>query len=151
VSGSGLTITKVQDTDHIAILVALSEGEGYTFLMRLEDEWRTGSNRFDAAGENLFVARMGDNVVGVCGLNIDPYAGDPGVGRVRHLYVAPPFRRQGVGSALVERTVLQARAAAFERLRLRTSNQAAAAFYEACGFRRGGGPSWTHELVLAPN
>jgi hypothetical protein len=36
-------------------------------------------------GEALFVARVGERVVGVCGLNVDPYTAEPRVGRVRHL------------------------------------------------------------------
>ena len=32
-------------------------------------------------------------LVGVCGLNVDPYLDDPSVGRVRHLYVLVAARR----------------------------------------------------------
>jgi ribosomal protein S18 acetylase RimI-like enzyme len=57
------------------------------------------------------------------------------VGRVRHLYVGRAARRLGVGGALM-REVIQAARGAFDVLRLRTGNPAAAALYEGLGFRR---------------
>ena len=54
---------------------------------------------------------------------------------MRHLYVLRSVRRLGVGRALVGE-VVQAARGPFDRLRLRTENPAAAALYEALGFRR---------------
>ena len=99
------------------------------------EEWASGANRFDQPGETLLVARQGGQIVGVCGLNVDPYAGAPRIGRVRHLYVRRSVRRLGVGRALL-REVLRAARSPFDRLRLRTESPAAAALYEALGFRR---------------
>jgi GNAT superfamily N-acetyltransferase len=103
-------------------------------VRRLVEEWHSGANRFDRPGEVLFVAQLSGCVVGVCGLNIDPYARDPAVGRVRHLYVSVGERRKGVGRALIGRVVAGARKS-FKTLRLRTNSKDAAAFYEAIGFR----------------
>ena len=64
-------------------------------LRGCHEEWRTGTNRFDRPDEALFGAWAKGQLVGVCGLNIDPYRGDDRVGRVRHLYVL---------SATLERT-----------------------------------------------
>jgi uridine kinase len=114
-------------------LVAESEAEGLRFVRRLVEEWASGVNRFDGPGETLLVARQGGQIVGVCGLNVDPYAGAPRIGRVRHLYVRRSGRRLGVGRALLQE-VLQAAGGPFDRLRLRTENPAAAALYEALGF-----------------
>src|SRR5438128_1732301 len=105
--------------DHLAELVAESEREGLAFLRRLVKEWESGDNRFDQPGEALFAAVSGDGVVGVCGLNVDPYLPAGRVGRVRHLYVAAGFRRRGIGAGLVAAVILAARGA-FDRLRLRT-------------------------------
>ena len=122
-------------TDRLAALLAESEQQGFRFVRRLVQEWESGDNRFDRPGEALFVARVGDDVVGVCGLSVDPYAGDPKVGRVRHLYVLVPHRRSGVGEQLVA-DVLEAARGRFERLHLRTTNPTAARLYERLGFRR---------------
>ena len=62
-------------------------------------------NRFDRAGEALFGGRIDGQLVGICGLNVDPYAADDGIGRVRHLYVWSIHRRLGVGRALVTHVI----------------------------------------------
>src|SRR5689334_25434208 len=84
-----------------APLVAEGEREGWRFVRRLADEWAAGTNRFDRPGEALFAAWSGDALVGVCGLNADPYVADQLVGRVRRLYVLRAFRGRGVGKRLV--------------------------------------------------
>lgn len=122
-------------TDRLAALLAESEQQGFRFVRRLVQEWESGDNRFDRPGEALFVARVGVDVVGVCGLSVDSYTGDPKVGRVRHLYVLVPHRRRGVGEQLVA-DVLEAARGRFERLHLRTTNPTAARLYERLGFRR---------------
>ena len=117
----------------LAPLVAAADREGHAFMRRLQDEWDGGANRFDRAGEALFGAFAGERLVGVGGLNRDPYANADGVGRLRHLYVMPDMRRSGVGRMLVERIVAEAKAG-FSLLRLRTLSADAAAFYRRLGF-----------------
>src|SRR5262249_23887642 len=39
-----------------------------------DDDWESGANRFDGPGEVLFEARVGSRLVGICGLDRDPYA-----------------------------------------------------------------------------
>lgn len=127
-------------------LVAESESAGWRFLRRLGDEWSTGKNRFDGPGEALVLARGSDCLVGVCGLNVDPYADDPRIGRVRHLHVSARWRGHGLGRRLAQHVIQTARAT-FDELRLRTDGPEAARFYEALGFhRRDGVPSCTHVL-----
>jgi GNAT superfamily N-acetyltransferase len=109
-----------------------SSDEGYRFMERLCEEWASGANRFSAPGEALFLAVDDGRVVGICGLNCDPYARDPRIGRVRRLYVSPSHRRKGVGTALLEAVVACARQN-FSLLRVRT--EAASEFYGASGFR----------------
>jgi GNAT superfamily N-acetyltransferase len=121
--------------DRLAGLVVESEREGFAFVRRLVDEWESGGNRFDRAGEGLFAAVADGRVVGVCGLNVDPYLAGGRVGRVRHLYVAAGFRRRGIGTALVRAVIMEARGT-FDRLRLRTASEPAVRFYESLGFRR---------------
>jgi len=116
-------------------LIAESEWHGLRFVRRLAEEWASGANRFDRPGEVLLFARTAERVVvGVCGLNRDPYAGTGDVGRVRHLYVLAGCRGGGIGRQLVERVIDAARGR-FDRLHLRTRNPAAARLYERLGFR----------------
>jgi GNAT superfamily N-acetyltransferase len=115
-------------------LIAESERAGLAFVQRLAEDWSSGANRFDRPGEVLLVARIAGEIVGVCGLNVDPYAAGPAVGRVRHLYVLSAARRHGVGTGLVT-AIVQAARGRFDVLRLRTNNPAAAQLYERLGFR----------------
>jgi GNAT superfamily N-acetyltransferase len=134
--------------EHVAELVVESERHGLRFVRRLAEEWTRGANRFDQPGEALFVARIGERVVGVCGLNVDPYAAEPRVGRVRHLYVLSEQRRHGVGRRLVSEVIEVARGR-FDRLRLRTEAPGAAQLYQALGFRPSvGTDDCTHIMTL---
>jgi GNAT superfamily N-acetyltransferase len=139
-----------QSADCLRVLVAESEAHGLRFVRRLVDEWTSAANRFAGRGEALFVARVGDGVVGVCGLGVDPYAAAPGMARVRHLYVLSAHRRHGIGRALVTE-VVQAARGRFDRLRLRTGNPDAARLYERLGFQpTPDAPDCTHVMDLRP-
>ena len=148
---TGFSVTRLEELppDRLADLVAESEREGFAFVRRLVDEWESGDNRFDRPGEALFAAVDDGRVVGVCGLNIDPYLPGGRVGRVRHLYVAAAFRRRGIGAGLVA-AVIRAARGTFDRLRLRTESESAVRFYESLGFRScAGEPDCTCALQLA--
>jgi ribosomal protein S18 acetylase RimI-like enzyme len=121
-------------TPDFAALLAESERAGFGLLRRLWDEWQTGANRFDRPGEALFGASIGAALVGVGGLNVDPYTTAEGVGRVRHLYVREAYRGRGIGEHLVV-AIVEAARGRFDSLRLRTSNPEAARLYERLGFR----------------
>jgi GNAT superfamily N-acetyltransferase len=127
-------ITKITDLDlgSLQKLRAESSQEGFRFMERLCEEWASGVNRFDAPGEALFLAVADTQVVGVCGVNRDPYARNARTGRVRRLYVLPEHRRGGVGGALLEAVIAHARGH-FDLVRVRT--EAADHFYTARGFR----------------
>jgi GNAT superfamily N-acetyltransferase len=134
--------------DRLADLVTESEKAGFRFMRRLVEDWESGANRYAQPGEALFAAILGGRIIGVCGLNSDPYRCGGRVGRVRHLYVAVEFRRRGIGRLLVAVVVRTARNA-FEQLRLRTDSEPAARFYEVLGFRRCAGEAdCTHALEL---
>ena len=119
----------------LAALIGDSERAGQRFVRRLAEEWASGGNRFDRPGEALFAAWTERELVGVGGLNVDPYARTPRVGRVRHLYVLSTARRLGIGRQLVEKIIETARGP-FDTLHLRTGNPDAARLYERMGFRR---------------
>lgn len=124
--------------------------QGFEFVGRLLDEFVNGRNRFDKAGEALFIVRNGDALAGIGGLNIDHYANDPSVGRVRHVYVLQSQRRHGAGRALLM-AIMTAAFESFAELRLRTNTAAGALFYEALGFSKAVTiDSATHLFRFAP-
>lgn len=117
----------------LATLVAESELEGWRFVRRLADDLDSGANRFEGEGECLIIAVSHGAVVGVCGLNVDPYLADPRVGRVRRLYVLAAHRGRGVGERLVQ-AIISAAVGRFRCLRVRTDNPQAGRLYERLGF-----------------
>ncbi len=121
--------------------------EGYAFLVRMQDDWVSGENRFAKPGEHLIGVTDAEKLVAVCGLNKDPYAIEATTGRLRHLYVSAPYRRRGLGRALIDRLLSHA-ANYFHRVRLRTESAEAAVFYEAYGFQPTREPDATHSLRL---
>jgi GNAT superfamily N-acetyltransferase len=132
--------------DRFTEMLAQSEATGYRFLRRVVDEWESGVNRFSRPAEALLIAQLSGRWVGVCGLSIDPYQGDPRVGRVRNVYVLAERRRMGIGRRLVEEAIARA-CANFEMLRLRGEEEGPARLYESLGFRTCRGiPNCTHIL-----
>lgn len=120
-----------QDFDQLETEALL---EGHNFLSKMKREWLEGKNRFALDQEALFAAYSNDGIlIGIGGLNRDPYIEDPTIGRVRHVFVASNFRRSGVGEALLNKIVEHARKH-FEVIRLKTRNPAAVLFYERLGF-----------------
>jgi len=145
-----LIFDPLRDMRVLSDLAADASADGRRMVARLIEDWEQGRNRFDQPGESAYVAKLNDQVCGVCGLNRDPFAQAATVGRVRRLYVAVRHRRQGIGSALVMRLMEDARGD-FAWMHLRTHDPVAAAFYEAIGFERvAGNAECTHRRrVLA--
>jgi len=136
------------EPEQLAALLADSERAGQRFVRRLADEWASGANRFDRPGEILFAAWRERELVGVGGLNVDPYAVTPRAGRVRHVYVLSTCRGLGIGARLVVEIIDAARGR-FDSLRLRTFNPDAARLYERLGFsRRNDVAECTHVLEM---
>lgn len=52
----------------------------FNMLRRLEENWQRGENRFNAPGEKLLGAFLNGRLVGVCGLNRDPFSQQPRAG-----------------------------------------------------------------------
>ncbi|GIP31659.1 GNAT family N-acetyltransferase [Paenibacillus sp. J2TS4] len=148
------TIQIIQTTEldlkSMSSLVERSREEGFRHIVRLVKDYEQGKNTFAQHGEALFVAVQGEQIVGVCGLNADPYS-QAEAGRVRRLYVLPEFRRAGIGRKLTEAVITEA-AKHYKRLVLRTDNEGAGKFYEALGFSQSNGiEQSTHILRLTPS
>ena len=109
--------------------------------------WEKGANRFDLPGEILLMVCEGPDAIAVGGLNIDPYTDEPGIGRIRHVYVALQARGTGVGAGLVSILVEHGRKS-FHRVRLRTVTEDGSRFYEALGFDQTDEANATHSLEL---
>ena len=117
----------------VARLRAEAAEEGLRFVDRLINDWTAELNRFDLPGESFLGAFREDDLQGICGLNRDPYSADYAVCRLRHLYVQRDARRTGIGSALVQHLLIEAKAS-FRLVRVRTDSEDAAVFYLRQGF-----------------
>lgn len=121
-------------TPPLGLLLQESVAEGFRFLSRLVTDWESGVNRFARSDEVVFLAFIDDDVVGIGGLNVDPYASSDSIGRVRHVYVSPIHRRRGIGRALMQQ-VLNAARGKFRLVRLRTDTREGDCFYRSLGFK----------------
>jgi GNAT superfamily N-acetyltransferase len=121
--------------------------EGYDFVETLVEDWASATNRFDGPGESLMGGLDEGLLVAVGGLNCDPFAGRPDVGRIRRVYVRQAWRDQGVGRALMTALVHEARAH-FRCVRLRAENAGVARLYERIGFVATPGSDATHTLFF---
>lgn len=114
-------------------LLQFSLDEGYNFIQKLLDEYTSGVNRFDTPGAALLAVYDNDYLIGIGGVHRDPYLDRADIGRIRHVYVLPDYRRDGVGKRLMNALIDYARSH-FHTLTLRTPTAHANAFYRAIGF-----------------
>lgn len=125
-------------------LSELAAREGVHNMQALAQQWADGSQRFEEPGA-LFAAYVDGELAGVGGVTPQAGMAEPAM-RMRRLYVAPSFRRAGVGQALAGAMIQQG----FQAARLLTSNaeasEAAGPFWEAIGFEQVTGPDFTHQL-----
>ena len=145
-----IKISRLSELELVCInpLVEESLSQGFQFVERLVQEYRSGLNCFDQPGEILLKVSVQGEVIGIGGLNRDPYFKNPHVGRLRHLYVASDWRRHGVGRLLVHQIIHEAKQH-YQLLTLRTNTLVAAQFYQTFGFKTQ--PYWehtTHHLQL---
>jgi len=145
----GYTIERMRPTTAaFEALMEESRQEGYWMLVRLRDGWASGRNKFSRRPEMLLGAYHDGKLVGVGGLNVDPYFAGADAGRVRHLYVGKAHRRSGVGRLLVTAIIERARAH-FASLNTRAPAESFG-FYESLGFSRVAGEEFvTHRMMLS--
>ena len=107
--------------------------DGYPFVERMRQDWKSGDNRFDGPGERLIGAFEDDTLVGFCGLNRDPY-------------FDRDHRHAGIARTLVGKA-LEGAEIWFPRVRLRAT-PASRGFYEQLGFQEVEEPEATHTMLL---
>jgi len=123
-----------------------SDKEGYNHINRLSAEYNSGENRFDKIGEKLVGFVLDDEVVAVCGLNIEPT--NNRLGRIRRLYVLPENRRRGIGTELVKYLIKHAEQY-FQSVVVNIGDLSVDNFYKPIGFKSiMNNDSYTHILVL---
>lgn len=140
------------DESNISLLAPLNKEAlivGEHLIEKTLKEWLTGENTFSKPGEKLWGLFIGNQCIAVGGLNIDPFleSNDGTVGRVRHVYVAKEYRRQGLSKVLMNLIINEARRN-FKLLRLSTHNPIAASLYKSFGFIEETGYKVTHVLPL---
>lgn len=118
-----------------------ADGEAFNMLATLAKEWATGANRFDRPGEALVAAFDGDKLAGMGAMSHDPEV--PDALRMRRFYVAPPYRRRGVGRLLAN-ALLNRPDATGRTITLNAPHLEAARFWEALGFIRDARDGHTH-------
>lgn len=128
-------------------LAAGAAAEGFEFLDRLLVEWESGSNRFDRPGEALLGVFDDETLIGIGGLNRDPFLDDPAVGRIRRIYIRAAWRNCGIGANLVSALLGRANGS-FDQVRLRAVSKDAGRLYERLGFQPIEDAHATHVLVL---
>lgn len=128
----------------LAHLAKTSAQEGFDYVQRFCANWENGNNRFDRPGEAFFAAVFEDKILGIGGRNIDPYSNNPGIARVRRMYISPEWRHIRMGSKILE-NILDVPAGMFHKITVRTMNPAARKFYEYHGFCYVGEGEVTHE------
>ncbi|WP_088229918.1 GNAT family N-acetyltransferase [Bacillus cereus] len=117
-------------------LVQESKEEGFNFLTKLVNEYESEVNTFNKTGECLYGMFQEEMLIGIGGLNQDPYTEDNKIGRLRRFYISKDYRRIGLGNLLLNRLLSHAEKY-FQIVILHTDTKQGDAFYIANGFVRG--------------
>jgi GNAT superfamily N-acetyltransferase len=126
-------------------LAGAARAEGVGIVERLIAEWASSEQRFEAEGEALFAAYVDGELAGFGGVTVEAQGSEPAM-RMRRLYVAPPFRRSGVGRTLAGAMMQQGLQAAHLLTVNAGASAAAAPFWESLGFVPVDRAGITHEL-----
>ncbi len=117
-------------------LVQESKEEGFNFLKKLINEYENKLNTFNKTGECLYGIFQGEKLIGIGGLNEDPYTENNKIGRLRRFYISKDYRRIGLGKSLLNKLLSHAEKN-FKVVVLHTDTKQGDAFYSANGFVKG--------------
>lgn len=143
----GVVIAPLGDplTGDIVQLAEAARQEGYNHILRIAEEWSSGTNRFERRGESLLGAHDQDLLIAVGGMTLEPSRAD--WLRMRRFYVSQPYRGKGVGRRLAERLLEHARSFTTV-VTVHAGSDDARHFWQAMGFQPLTGESYTHTLRL---
>ncbi|WIL45125.1 GNAT family N-acetyltransferase [Bacillus bombysepticus] len=117
-------------------LVQESKDEGFYFLIKLISEYENKINTFNKTGECLYGIFQGEKLIGIGGLNEDPYTINNKIGRIRRFYIAKKYRRKGLGRLLLVRIINDAKKH-FNIVVLNTDTVQGDKFYTSSRFVKG--------------
>lgn len=117
-------------------LVQESKEEGFNFLKKLINEYENKLNTFNKTGECLYGIFQGEKLIGIGGLNEDPYTENNKIGRLRRFYISKDYRRIGLGKLLLNQLLSYAEKN-FKVVVLHTDTKQGDAFYTVNGFVKG--------------
>lgn len=129
-----LQLVRVGETlpEAFPLLQSLAEAEGVRNMALLARQWAGSGNPFDDPGA-LFAAFVEGELAGVGGVTPQAELARPAM-RMRRLYVAPAFRRHGVGRMLATAMIQQGLQSASLLTCNARATAAAPPFWEAMGF-----------------
>lgn len=145
-----ITISEITDLSRFDLTEMITESklEGHRHIQKLADHYASGENRFDQPGEVLLGAFDQNQLVGICGLNREPFSAQGNLGRVRRMYILKGYRRLGLGKRMIHE-VLHRAEGEFDELVLRAGTKAAGMFYLALGFKETDTyEQVTHSLII---
>jgi len=126
-------IKKLLDID-LTELISESRKEGFLFLERLINDYKSGINTFNKSGEFLYgVFSQEGLLIAIGGINQDPFSANERIGRLRRFYVSKGYRRKGIGRNLVTRIINDANEH-YKIIVLYTDTKQADKFYTSLGF-----------------
>ncbi|WP_412675852.1 GNAT family N-acetyltransferase [Bacillus paramycoides] len=117
-------------------LVQESKEGGFNFLIKLINEYESERNTFSKSGECLYGIFQGNTLIGIGGLNQDPYTKDNKIGRLRRFYISKAYRRIGLGKLLLKQLLRHAEKY-FHVVVLHTDTKQGDEFYCVNGFVKG--------------
>lgn len=142
------SICAINDLNEVDLtdMIGESKAQGFGMIERLREEWNNNTNRFNKSDELLLGAFDCNRVIGIGGINHDPYHPAKRYGRIRHVYVMNEMRRKSLGTLIVEEMINRSKSA-FNLITLRTPKDGAAdLFYESIGFTKCSDIEWVSHI-----
>jgi GNAT superfamily N-acetyltransferase len=141
-----LSLERVTDTLPIgfAELEADANADGHKHVSRLAAEFVQSPAVFHA----IFACHLDGRLAGIGAITDEPALTSQPTWRMRRLYVHRKCRRRKVALTLAN-ALLQEAMWNVSTVTVHAGNGAAARFWEAIGFRRVSGCSWSHEVRLS--
>jgi len=135
-----LQILQAESSEHIQTVRELfREYESWLGMdlcfQGFDEELQTLPGRYEPPDGRLYIASADEKAAGCIGMR----KLEDGICEMKRLYLRSAFRGQGIGNALIEKLINEARSAGYKRMRLDTHPPKmgkAVGLYESYGFRQ---------------